>query len=97
MLIDIEGAKSYPPLEGFVLFPLPGKRVLWEASNATAWLAEFNTDVKDWGMFGLAIDGKVKRVSFEQGRTNITEANWEAWYSQMDSFGTLTMMASLLL
>lgn len=97
MLIDIDNAIRRSPLASFVVFPLPMKKVLWEAPNAEIWSREIKVILKDRELFGLGTDGQLKRVGLEHGGMNITTAGWENWCAEMDSFGTLAMMASSLL
>ena len=97
MFIDLEYIIHTPALAGFAIFPLPAKKVLWEAPNATAWRKEFLEGLKQRELFGLATDGRLMRVRCDFGKWDVTPANWEEWYAGMDPFGSLIMIAASLL
>ena len=97
MLIDISGALSCVPLAGFALFPLPATKSLWEARNTTAWRTEFDVTLREKELFGISTEGQLTSLRFEYGGMRKTTADWGKWYAEMDSFGTLTMIASSLL
>jgi len=47
MLMDIDHTVKIVLLAGFAIFPLPAKKILWEARNASTWRAQFSETLKD--------------------------------------------------
>lgn len=97
MLIDIDTAVSCSPLLGFIMCPLPTKKLLWEARDATVWRLEFDAVLKERELFGLATDGQLTKMKIGSGGISTTAIDWGKWYAEMDSFGTLIMIAASLL
>ena len=65
MLIDIDKAVTCAPAPGFVLFPLPTKKVLWETRTAEAWRTEFKETMKETDLFGVSTEGELKGLKLE--------------------------------
>ena len=97
MFINIDTAVSCSPLVGFILCPLPTKKLLWEARDATTWRVEFDAALKERELFGLSTDGQLTKMQLGYGGISTTPTDWGKWYAEMDSFGTLIMIASSLL
>lgn len=97
IFIDIDCAVRSPALTGFAIFPLPAKKVLWEAPNAAAWRVEFAEGLRQRELFGLATDGRLMKLRCDLGMMDVTATDWEDWYASMDEFGTLIMIAASLL
>lgn len=97
MLINIDNALSCSPLSGFILFPLPAKKLLWEARDATTWRVEFDATLKNRALFGLSIDGGLTKMTLGSGGMSTATTDWGNWYAEVDSFGALIMIASSLL
>jgi hypothetical protein len=108
MLVYFDPAKmcNLPP--DLVLAPLPAKKELWDASDEWTWNAEIKKDsiartdfglTKSWELIKLGYDGNGKTLV----HTAITStsplrksASWEDWCSGMDGFGSLVMLAALV-
>lgn len=45
----------------------------------------------------MSNDGQLTKVRLEYAGISTSAANWGKWYAEMDSFGTLIMIASSLL
>ncbi|KAK9780158.1 putative Transcription factor domain-containing protein [Seiridium cardinale] len=94
-----------------VLAPLPAKKKLWEANDEFAWKTESERQPASQTEFGLASDGELVKVNKGQIYCDHTvmeqsvdtelplrsTANWGQWYSGMDSFGGLVMLAAALI
>lgn len=89
--------KTCEPLRGFALFPLPSNKVLWEARDHKTWRSEVNVALKDKEIFGLSLGGELIRTTLVDGNMNTEPADWAKWYSGMDAFGSLIMIASSIL
>ena len=75
ILIDIDSIVSCAPLAGFAVFPLPAKKVTWEAPNAAPWRTEFDVGLRERELFGLETDGQLVRLKFDYGDINISPTN----------------------
>jgi len=97
MLIDIDTAVRCSPLQGFIMCPLPTKKVLWEARDASSWRVEFDATLKERELFGVSTDGQLTKMQIGSEGISTTASDWGKWYAEMDSFGTLIMIAASLL
>lgn len=91
-----------------ILAPLPAKKHLWEATDEFMWAAGMNREPVVQTAFAMAVNGDLVEVDAGQidcddGRVlhdakipprKVTE--WGEWYSEMDSFGGLVMLAASL-
>lgn len=95
--IDIGNAVRCTPFAGFELPPLPSKKALWEARNVEKWRKEFDGSLRGKELFALATDGQLTKLRLEYSGLSTSATDWGTWYAEMDSFGTLIMMASSFL
>ena len=108
MLVYFDPATMCTLPSDLVLAPLPAKKELWEACDEKSWSLESKKDPAGSISFGLARSGGLVRfgndregeVLVHSSITSVspvrTSANWEEWCSGMDGFGSLIMLAALL-
>lgn len=109
MLIHFEPAAMCD--ESLVLGPLPARKQLWEASDEFTWKAESEREPGLETTYGLAANGDLVMVdesqrykgnavlhqrSYDYRTSTWAAAKWEEWYSGMDGFGGLVMLAASL-
>ncbi|KAF2497815.1 hypothetical protein BU16DRAFT_559543 [Lophium mytilinum] len=97
LLVDMGHSLTCSSLPGFILVPLPSKKVLWEAPNEEVWQKEFETTLRAREIFGVTTEGRLVRLVQEMNRITATNAEWEEWYAGSDGFGSLVMLAASLL
>lgn len=110
MLIDFEPAANCTLPSALKLAPLPAKRRLWEATDATLWKQSYH-ELGPEIIFGLAADGELVEVdddqlscadawltyTFPDGKTpSMHTQSWDEWLAGIDSFGGLVMLAASL-
>jgi hypothetical protein len=61
------------------------------------WRKEFDTALREKELFALSNDGQLTKLRLEYAGLSTSAADWGKWYAEMDSFGTLIMIASSLL
>lgn len=105
MLYSLDPATSCAEPDGFLLAPLPGRKQLWEASDAQSWAVEKGRDGLFPSVFGVLMGGQMVRVQelqvvmpdtinfplgIEEGES---AANWQEWCGGMDGLGALVTIA----
>ena len=100
------------PKTELILAPLPAKKQLWEAGDATLWKKEMDRESGIQVDFALAASGEL--VKLAEGYLYCGNAatlnksinaraslrgteNWQEWCSGMDGFGGLVMLTASLI
>ncbi|KAJ4354734.1 hypothetical protein N0V95_003576 [Ascochyta clinopodiicola] len=108
MLYSLDPATSCAEPDGFLLAPLPGRKQLWEAPDAQAWMVEKSRDGVGASVFGVLTGGQMVRmqeqqvlladgVNFPLGVGDGESAeNWQEWCAGMDGLGALVTLATSL-
>lgn len=111
MLVYFEPAAMCDLQRELTLAPLPAKKQLWEAGDEFVWKAESERGPGAQTSFGLAANGELVQLdkgqlyssdavllcnSLDARPPPRSTANWEEWYSEMDGFGGLVMLAASL-
>jgi hypothetical protein len=97
MLLNMDQAGICPAYPGFIVAPLPAKKILWEAPTAEAWCLEHNWSLKEREIFGMSSDGELSKIRPENGVLSCSHTTWENWLAETDSFGVLIMIAASML
>ncbi|KAH7110289.1 hypothetical protein B0J11DRAFT_544359 [Dendryphion nanum] len=95
--IDLDYCIVCAPFEGFVLFPLPAKKVLWDATSTGQWQTDIRGEYQKRETYGVATSGKLIKMYCHVDSVKADEVDWKAWVGTTDSLGTLTMVAASLL
>ncbi|KAK8108096.1 uncharacterized protein PG998_010109 [Apiospora kogelbergensis] len=91
--------------DGLILPTLPARKQLWEADTATKWMTEIERDLGAQTDYGMAVNGDLIKIrqtygnevaAYGSGVPSRQKADWEEWFSGMDSFGGLVMLAASL-
>ncbi|KAK8025287.1 hypothetical protein PG990_003110 [Apiospora arundinis] len=85
--------------DGLILPTLPARKQLWEADTAAKWMMEIERDLGAQTDYGMAMNGDLIKVceTGDGGVRSRQKADWEEWFSGMDSFGGLVMLAASLI
>ncbi|CAH0022443.1 unnamed protein product [Clonostachys rhizophaga] len=110
MLVHFEPAAMCPFYNtSLVIAPLPAKKQLWKAHNASAWHRERELGAGAQTSFALFANGEL--IDVEQVPLRVRDwrrdvgllnaesqpestANWREWCSGMDEFGSLVMLVA---
>ena len=109
MLVYFEPAAMCDLPTDLLIAPLPAKKQLWEAGDASVWKLESGRGTDVQTLYGLAANGEL--VKLDQGQQYCSDAmlphksldirvltrssaNWEEWCSGMDGFGGLVMLTA---
>ncbi|CAH0045679.1 unnamed protein product [Clonostachys solani] len=110
MLVHFEPAAMCPFYNtGLVIAPLPARKQLWKADNASTWHRERELGAGVQTSFALFANGEL--VNMAQAPLRVPDwrrdrellnaesqpgnaANWNEWCSGMDEFGSLVMLAA---
>jgi hypothetical protein len=112
MLVYFEPATMCGLQKDLVIAPLPAKKQIWETGNERGWEEVAKRDDGFQKTLALTADGElvqledgqlycsngVMRYRIPHGASptpNTTD--WEQWYSGMDGFGSLIMLAASLI
>lgn len=108
MLYSLDPATSCAEPDGFLLAPLPGRKQLWEAPDAQAWVVKRSRDSMVSSVFGVLTGGQMVRLQEQQvampdeinfpreiGEEESAE-NWQEWCTGMDGLGALVTLAASL-
>lgn len=94
-----------------ILAPLPAKKQLWEASDATSWKEEVERDGGAQTDFALAASGELVKLAdgyiycgdaatlnefLSTGASSTGTESWQEWCLGMDGFGGLVMLTASL-
>jgi hypothetical protein len=91
LLINVDHVICCQPIPGFTLVPLPAKKVLWDASTAKEWRAEFDISLRTREVFGLNTEGKLMKLQREYRQLTSHPAEWNEWYGPCsERFGRIT-------
>ena len=91
--------------DGLILPTLPARKQLWEADTAAKWMTEIERDLGAQTDYGMAVNGDLIKIrqtygnevaGYGGGLPSRQKADWEEWFSGMDSFGGLVMLAASL-
>ncbi|CAG9980901.1 unnamed protein product [Clonostachys byssicola] len=110
MLVHFEPAAMCPFYNtSLVLAPLPARKQLWKADNASNWYRERELGTSSQTSFALFANGELvsmaevpSRVGDWKRNTELLNpeprpentANWNEWCSGMDEFGSLVMLVA---
>jgi hypothetical protein len=83
-------------MDGYILMPLPVKKIIWEAKDAEIWRKEFDICLKEREIYGVSSRGKLTKLQQTFSGLTTTEASWEKWLAGMDSFGSIVTTAASL-
>lgn len=96
LLFDINPGQHAKALSGLSQLPLPAYKLIWQATTKSEWMKHYN----DWlrgreGRFTLSYGdmlylGKIGKTGGEDPRLK----DLNAWYTNVDAFGILVMMAA---
>ncbi|KAJ5574343.1 uncharacterized protein N7459_008770 [Penicillium hispanicum] len=108
MIVFFEPARMCTLPADLILAPLPAKKQLWEAGNASEWKTRSERVSGAHSIFGLAANGELvglgedqvycsHAVLLDESAPTRSTASWEEWCSGMDGLGGLVMLAASLI
>lgn len=96
-LIDIHTNVPCPTTGGLDALPLPSGKTLWNALSEEEWVVEYELRLKQrLGRANLTY-GNLIQLQRDSGGSLSDVTLLENWYSDMDSFGHMVMVAATLL
>lgn len=101
MLVDVTTNVPCPIPGGIGMLPLPSSKTLWEAESHKNWSLEYDMSINQ--RIGNCYLTYSDLHTIQKGNEAAVESRptiddrLESWYSNVDSFGTLVIMASTLL
>ncbi|KAL6410158.1 hypothetical protein AUP68_06570 [Ilyonectria robusta] len=96
-LFNIEYGPGLPQCGGFAELPLPCGKTLWQASDQATWEAEYRKQYMRDDNRGRSYKRILTYRNLLQGQSDPTSplgtGHLGEWFTDMDDFGTLVMMA----
>ncbi|KAH6973854.1 hypothetical protein BKA56DRAFT_592637 [Ilyonectria sp. MPI-CAGE-AT-0026] len=96
-LFNIEYGPGLPQCGGFAELPLPCSKTLWQASDQATWEAEYRKQYMRDDSCGRSFKRILTYRNLLQGQSDPTSplgtGHLGEWFTNMDDFGTLVMMA----
>jgi hypothetical protein len=93
LLYDINPGQRAKAMNGLISLPLPCTKALWTAPTAVEWTTEYTRQLNQRGGRSLLTYGDL--VSLQDDSTqNPKSLDLNHWFLNMDSLGTLVMMAA---